>query len=502
MPLLKSPSADTTLPKSYRPVSLLPIMSKVMEKVLFSQLVTYLENNNLVHPNLHGSRQGHDTSTALLQLYDKWVEEVEQGKKVGILICDQSAAFDLCDHSILIQKLNLMGLDDSALRWTKSYLEDRTQSCFVDGEMSPSQKLLECGVPQGSVGGPLLWLVYTCDQPDVIHDHVIDTMDPDRGCQRDGQKDCGELVGYVDDGAYSFGHQNPHVLSSVLSEKYTCLENWMNSNRLVINPDKTHLMILGSKKSVISQGFNITAGGFTVRPTETEKLLGGQIHQSLKWACHIVDGKLSLVKQLTSRNNALKMVCKHAEFKTRLMLANGVFHSKLVYLINVWGNAEKYLIKALQTQQLIAARTVCGRLSAWWSRLKILKTVRWLSVNQLVEYHLILQAYKTLNSGKPKSLHSNLTTAYPYDIRNASIGNIRLRGYVSVNTFKYRAMIAYNRVPAQLKVGSLVTVKRKLKQWVWTNIPFELVISRQTRERRKEIYTPPAIYLSLLLLMN
>ena len=115
IPLLKSMSSDALLPKSYRPVALLPILSKVMEKVVFIQLVDYSEHNNLIHPNLHGSRKEHNTSTALLQLYDSWVEELEEDKMVGVLFCDQSAAFDLCDHKILLQKLKLMGLDESAL---------------------------------------------------------------------------------------------------------------------------------------------------------------------------------------------------------------------------------------------------------------------------------------------------------------------------------------------------------------------------------------------------
>ena len=98
-------------------MALLPILSKVLEKVVFTQLVEYLEENGLIHPNLHGSRAGHNTSTALLQLYDRWLEDVEQGKLVGVLFFDQSAAFDLCDHKILLDKLKLMGLEEHALSW-------------------------------------------------------------------------------------------------------------------------------------------------------------------------------------------------------------------------------------------------------------------------------------------------------------------------------------------------------------------------------------------------
>ena len=76
-----------------------------------------MESNGLVHPNLHGSRAGHSTATALTQLYDQWVEEVEEGKMVGVLLCDQSAAFDLCDHHLLIEKLKLMGVADNEAAW-------------------------------------------------------------------------------------------------------------------------------------------------------------------------------------------------------------------------------------------------------------------------------------------------------------------------------------------------------------------------------------------------
>ena len=114
IPLLKSPDSDPLLSKSYRPVALLPVLSKVLEKIVFKQIVKYLEDNNLIHPNLHGSRSGHNTATALVQLYDRWAEEVEQEGMVGVLVCDQSAAFDLCDHTLLLEKLRLMGLEETS----------------------------------------------------------------------------------------------------------------------------------------------------------------------------------------------------------------------------------------------------------------------------------------------------------------------------------------------------------------------------------------------------
>ena len=493
---------------------------------MFCQLVEYLEENKLIHPNLHGSRAGHNTSTALIQLYDKWVEDVEDGKMVGVLLCDQSAAFDLCDHHLLIEKLKLMGVEDHSLYWIKSYLSSRRQSCYVDGELSTSLNLLDCGVPQGSIGGPLLWLCFTCDQPDVIHDHEVNGQDLQRGCgvqagtegdvqvqqellpavdvqadvdqrgldtqEREGAfeavhqgivqvrpvvqvGDCGELVGYVDDGAYSYAHRDPAVLSRVLTEKYNMLEDWMNNNMLVINPDKTHLMVMGSKKAdALRQQVCLRAGTYVIKPTENETLLGGHINQSLKWNQHILDNKASMIRQLTSRNNGLKRIAKNATFCTRLMIANGVVMSKLVYLITLWGGAQQYLLKALLVQQMTAARTVCGFKCWGWSRRRLLNKVGWMSVRQLIYFHTVLQAHKTITSGIPRPLHADLPTDHPYRTRSSSCGNIRFdKSITSTSTFKYRAMVWYNSVPGKIKDGSLQTVKRKLKQWVHQNVPVD-----------------------------
>ena len=110
---------------------------------------------------------------------------------------------------------------------------------------------------------------------------------------------------------------------------------------MVINPDKTHLMVMGPKKIAVRRTqVSIQAGTFTITPTETETLLGGHLHQSLQWNHHVRDGKGSLMKQLTGRNNGLKKIARNATFNTRLMVANGVVMSKVMYLITVWGGAQ------------------------------------------------------------------------------------------------------------------------------------------------------------------
>ena len=184
-----------------------------------------------------------------------------------------------------------MGVEEDTVGWFRSYLSGRRQSCTVDGQVSAALNIPSCGVPQGSIGGPILWLLFTCDQPDVIHEHGIQGQDPNRGCGVDGrqvmgldaqevdehdQVKCGELVGYVDDGAYTISDKSSAVLSEMLTKKFKMLEQWMHANKLVINPDKTHLIVMGSKKHKNTRmGVNVNASGHIITPTETEKLLGG-----------------------------------------------------------------------------------------------------------------------------------------------------------------------------------------------------------------------------------
>ena len=130
VPLLKK--GDPLSPKNYRPVALLPILSKILEKAVFIQIAGYLDEEKLLNANHHGSRGGHSTATALIQMYDHWTQEVDDGNMVGVIMIDLSAAFDMVDHPLLLDKLRLFGLGEPAIQWFQSYLSGRTQSVLID----------------------------------------------------------------------------------------------------------------------------------------------------------------------------------------------------------------------------------------------------------------------------------------------------------------------------------------------------------------------------------
>ena len=225
----------------------------------------------------------------------------------------------------------------------------------VDGCLS-SFLTINCGGPQGSLG-PLLYILLTNDLPDSIHDQheqALSYKQPNLHCTP-----CGGLVNYVDDGTYTFTHQDPLILSQVLSSKYKNIEEYMVTNQLVINADKTHLLVMGSKKmDTARHRVELQAGEHIIYPSETEKLLGCNINQNLKWKTHVQAGESSLTKQLTSRLNALQKVSAYATFETRLSAANGVFMSVLDYLLPLWGGCQGYLLKEVQVLQNRAARQV------------------------------------------------------------------------------------------------------------------------------------------------
>ena len=472
VPLLKK--GDPLTAKNYRPVALLPIFSKILEKAVFLQLVEYLDSNSLLSPNHHGSRQGHNTATALVQMYDQWVEEVEAGMMVGVMMIDLSAAFDMVDHQLLLEKLELFGLDAGALRWVESYLGNRFQSVCVDGCLSPPLPM-NCGVPQGSILGPLFYILFTNDIPDLAHQHPVTHQAPAPYC-----KECGSTVCYVDDCTFSYGDSDPVSLSETLTGQYKTISDYMAANRLVINGDKTHLIVMGTKATAKRrEEVSLLAGQHVIVPTRTEKLLGGHICEDLKWKEHVLGSDQSLAKQLTSRVNGLLMVAARAPFPTRLSVANGIFMSKLCYLIQLWGGAEGYLLHALQIIQNRATRAVTRM--TWYTPTRVLlNKCRWLSVKQLAFFQMVLTTHKIVKNKSPMYLNNKMNTCHPYKTRQATEGGIRfgenfdVKSNLSRNSFCYSGTMDYNRIPAEIRAAKTIIVfKYKLKNWVQSNIPVD-----------------------------
>ena len=478
IPLLKK--GDPLDPKNYRPVALLSILSKVLERIIFKQVVEYMEGNGLIHPSHHGSRAKHSTCTAVIEMYDSWVESVENGEMAGVMMLDLSAAFDLVDHQLLLQKLEILGFDQPAAVWMWSYLSNRSQGVYVDGKLS-DLKQVNVGVPQGSVLGALLYILFVNDLPEVVHGHLGPRHtghDLGAGNQKIqfniNCQTCGTLCCYVDDSTYMYSSSDPAELSAKLSEQYKRLAEYMGDNKLVINNDKTHLLVMGTRKHAqLRQQVSVDTGTVVVTPVETEKLLGINLHQSLKWKEHILTNDKSMIKSLTTRLNALKRVSRNATFKTRLMVANACFMSIITYMVAIWGGTENYVIRAVQVIQNRAARCVT-KLSWFTPTRTLLQQCNWLSIKQLVFFHTALQVWKVKTWQCPVYIHSKLQ---PSNTRSAAQGNLLVpvvESALSSKSFMVRSTSTWNMLPPDIRtIQQLNVFKRKLKQWTKTNIEIE-----------------------------
>ena len=218
------------------------------------------------------------------------------------------------------------------------------------------------------------------------------------------------------------------TIETKLTDNYNTIAAFMNNNKLKLNGDKTHFMLLGTnsawKNHLDANSISLNTGQEIIRTTECENLLGGNISQNLKWTNHILLNEKSLVKQLGTRLNALRKISKVVDYKTRKMLADGLFMSKLVYIIPLWGGCEKFLIRALQIIQNKAARSVT-KLGIFTPVQTLLRQCGWLSVNQLVFFHTVILLYKTRQNETPKYLYEMTSTELNYKTRAEKPGKLR-----------------------------------------------------------------------------
>ena len=476
VPLLKK--GDPLCPSNYRPVALLSVLSKVLEKVVFMQVVEYMESNALIHPSHHGSRARHSTCTAVIEMYDSWVNSIEDGNMAGVMMLDLSAAFDLVDHHLLLQKLELMGFDKPATVWMWSYLHARSQCVYVDGKLSDF-KAVSVGVPQGSVLGALLYILFVNDLPEVVHGH------PGPGHQGAVQprevsfntycSECGSLCCYVDDSTFMYSSSDPDLLTEKLTRQYRSLAKYMGDNRLVINNDKTRLLVMGTRnKEEARKHVRIDTGTVVITPVETEKLLGINIHQSLKWHEHVMNSKKSLISMLNTRLSALKRVSVNGSFLTRLMVGNACFMSVIVYMIAVWGGTEKYVVKAVQVMQNRAAR--CITKLGWLTPTKtLLDQCNWLSIKQMIFYHTALQVWSVRSSKVPVYINSKLKPAITRRHTRSTVeGKLMepvVEKSVTRSSFMVRSASTWNQIPPDIRnIEKLETFKGNLKTWIRKNI--------------------------------
>ena len=373
--------------------------------------------------------------------------------------------------------------------WVSSYLSGRSQCVKIEGCLS---KLLpvNVGVPQGSILGPLLYTLFTNELPEVIHDQLDQQGVPTPELAPEGSswpayhisdEEHGSICCYADDTTFTTSDTDPATLTTKLTAKYKVIAQFMVTNRLKLNDDKTHLLVmttgLDRRRAMAKTQVKIMTPSEIISPSKSEKLLGCVVHDDLKWVEHLRDNKENLIGSLNTRLGALKKIQRIASFKNRKMISEGLFMSKLSYLIAVWGGCGAVLKKSLQIIQNKVARVVT-RLDWLTPASELLQQCGWLSVNQLVFYHSVLLVYKVRLNKTPRYLDTmHNSWSYQYRTRQAESGLVKMVGRprleITRNSFRWRAANQYNQLSADIRNSeTLVIFKLRVKTWIKINVPF------------------------------
>ena len=260
-------SGNKTLPNNYRPISILPSVSKILEKLVQMQLSDYLKRNNILSEAQSGFRKNHSTISSLLKVTDDWLTAIDRGLFTGAVFIDLRKAFDTVDPSILLQKLRSIGVSLDCLPWFASYLTDRRIFTVVNS-LTSSESSIEYGVPQGSILGPLLFIIYIDD----LVKHL---------------KYCSVHL-YADDTVIYYSHKDVHSIESVLNSDLQNIFKWLCNSKLSLNCDKTVSMLFGSQSMLKKcDHVNVKVNGKKIKPVHSMKYLGMVLDPCLKWDLHI-----------------------------------------------------------------------------------------------------------------------------------------------------------------------------------------------------------------------
>jgi hypothetical protein len=288
---------------------------------------------------------------------------------------------------------------------------------------------------------------------------------------------------YADDSSCYTSSSSTEDLSQAISSQYTAVSKFLTSSILKVNDAKTHTMLLTTSRMRKSRNLSITVqiGTDTQKTTEVERLLGLMLHQNLKFKEHIQDNEKSLLKSLNTRLNALKLIKRTANFKQRLSIANGIFYSKIVFLISVWGGTEEYLLNALQVVMNKAARAVC-KVGKGVSTGDLLAMVKWLSVRQAVAFYSLKEARRVVTTGEPRYLYDKLVGRDTGHATRGLHGGLRApaapRLSLARSAWRHRVLVDWQRLPlalVELPVGGKKdkVFHSRLRAWVKINVALQ-----------------------------
>ena len=430
-------------PSNYRPISILPTLSKLFEKHVANQLKSFFARTNILYLYQSGFREKHSCQTALIRLVDSWLADIDAGKYVGTVFLDFKKAFDLVDHKILLHKLKLYHFSNKAVNFFESYLSNRSQIVKIENVQSEKANITS-GVPQGSILGPLLFLLYVNDLPLCLSSDTDMYADDTTIHTTDVKLDC--------------------VQSKLQSDLYK-VNRWCKINNMAINPKKTTCMILCTKqKHTNSKVLTLKIGNAEIENVTSQKLLGVYIDNCLTWKTHID----KTCNKLSSKLFLLRRIGSYLSLEMKQMFYTAYITPILDYGCITWQHACKSDLNRLTKIQKRTARIILHK--SWKDdAIELIKNLNWLSVPKRTEYYTGLMVFKSMHSLTPSYISQLITVAKNnhYNLRTEShrdITHVKPRTNYLKQTFSYSGMKVWNAIPLHIRnINILGTFKLHYK---------------------------------------
>ena len=376
IPIFKAKSKESF--NNYRPISLLSNISKVLEKVVHKRLYSFLARCDILCDKQYGFRPNWSTIDAVTDLTSDVLSSLDRNDMCLSVYLDLAKAFDTINHKILLNKLEYYGIRGRTLEWLRSYLDRRMQYVCYNGLKSET-KPVEYGVPQGSVLGPLLFILYANDIPQCM-------------------SYCRTIIFADDTTVYQVG-KDPHTMYRQVNFDLKTLTDWFKANQLSVNPSKTKSMLFKRSGYVNDINDYLCIETEPIELVQMTKFIGLYIDEHLTWQHHIDHCK----KKASSGVYAINM-CKYIlSEKTLKMLYYSLVHPYIIYGIRLWGNAYQMHIKKLEVVQKKAIRAITGAKynDASSPLFRPLKIMKFKDLRDMYIQHFV---YEFVNDSLPKSL--------------------------------------------------------------------------------------------------
>lgn len=448
IPVFKS--EDDSDPNNYRPIALLSVFNKIFEKLMSKRLINFINENHLLNEFQYGFREKHSTQHAILDIINKIQSNIDCKLYSCAIFIDLSKAFDTVDHKILLGKLNSYGIRGIINSWFKSYLQGRTQTTSI-GQSISQKNNIPLGVPQGSVLGPLLFLLYINDisvTSKILKFHL-----------------------FADDTNILYANKSLKSIETVVNAELKKLHEWLIVNKLTLNIKKSNFIIFSHSRKKSSHQVNLKIDGVHLERKEYVKYLGILLDCHLTWKPHI-----DLISDKISKTIGLISKLRHfVPTSTLLTIYRSLIQPYLTYGLCAWGQAYESHLKKILLLQKKALRLIYF-IDRKDSALPLFISARILPINYLFSECVVNLLHDVVNNTAPiniQNLFTSVANIHSYNTRASSSENLYMkhsRTNLLKNSFSRVGVKMWNQIPYETRNSSRRLFKKSVRTLLFNDL--------------------------------